>query len=134
MARDLGHGRRITLSEYREGIASLYRDAAAMPTREQDATLRRAELDLAIDHRLGIEFPGDRRDALWHAAQALERHRGRAGLAALAVGPLLGSRGRLSRELARRAVREYASVLTEDELDAFFGAGEARDPQLPPRR
>jgi hypothetical protein len=113
---DLGHGRRLSTREYEKRIVALHQSARG------DEQVRRGELDLAIDHRLGCSFPKERREALWRIQQGVEKRRMR----------LVGDWALnliLPRWLERRAnklggyvVNQYAKVLNPVELDAFFGA------------
>jgi hypothetical protein len=80
MQEDLTHGPRLTDEEYEKRIIELHRDLPPMPTKDQDREVRRLELDLAIDHRLGRDFPRERRDALWAVQQRVEKKRVRLGV------------------------------------------------------
>ena len=123
MNGDLGYGPRLTGEEYDRAIVALHERLPPMPTREEDRAARRAELDLAIDHRLGREFPQTKRDALWQVMQSLERRRlrliGRYLVAR--VFPLGGRwRERAGQGLARALVGQFSRVLTDRELESFF--------------
>src|SRR5437899_6358553 len=131
MQPELNHGRRLTDEEYQRGVVALQSRQPAMPTREQDRAARRAELDLTIDPRLGVNFPADRREALWTLQERVEKRR-----RGLIVWHLLsrmwgGALERRAQGLARFLVREYAEVLTPAELESYFGSEEARNPALP---
>src|ERR1700751_5032781 len=80
MAEDLSYGPRLTDDEYETKIVQLHRGLPPMPTKEQDRELRRRELELAIDHRRGCDFPPERREALWAIKQRMEKQRLRLGL------------------------------------------------------
>lgn len=121
----LPYGRRISDEEYDRRVVALH-TSAAVHRNDRGKELRRAELNLALDHRLGQDFPAERRRLLWQAQERIDRHRRR-----LAVHSLLGMVRTRSIEgaatgLARDLVRAYAQVLTRAELDAFFGDA-ARD-------
>lgn len=125
------YGIRLTDEEYDRAIVALHSGLPAVPSLEARRDVRRRELDLAIDHRLGREFPRSRRDALWSVQQSVEKRR-----LWLAVKYLL--RRTLSRKLVRDAqalagylVEAYATVLSQEELEQFFGGEEARHPALP---
>ena len=90
-----------------------------MPTREEDRARRRRALDLAIDHRLGRNFPHERRDALWAASERVESRRIRVGLKYL-LRMLTGGRGH-AQALTRMLGREYGKVLSPSELEQFLG-------------
>ncbi|HME73405.1 MAG TPA: hypothetical protein VKM54_26610 [Myxococcota bacterium] len=77
MGNDLGYGRRLSDEQYDRRIVELYTDQPEAPSKQQQEWLRRQELELAIDHRLGVEFPRARRDALWMIQQRVEKKRRR---------------------------------------------------------
>ena len=132
MGTDLGYGARLSGKDYDRRVVALHRDAPAMPNRTEDAALRRTELDLAIDHRLGIEFPPEKRAALWTIKQRLEKER-------LWLGLRYGLKRMLSKnanfsEIERQSdlltatmIAEFAKVLNEAELRAFFDLDAAED-------
>lgn len=125
------YGPRLTDEEYDRRIVALHSGLPPVPSREQDRRIRRAALDLALDHRLGRDFPRDRRDALWAVQERLERKRIKL-MGAYLLKRLFGkSLARQARGLAGYVVDQYATVLNSSELDAFFGAEEVRNPGLP---
>lgn len=69
------HGPKLSAEEYERRIVALYADGSAMPDRDEDLRLRRAEFELAVDHRLGTAFPPDRRERLWVAQESVAQHR-----------------------------------------------------------
>jgi hypothetical protein len=113
---DLGHGLRLSTREYEKRIVALHQSAPG------DETVRRGELDLAIDHRLGCAFPAERREALWRIQQEVERTRMRV------VGDwvlnliLPGWLNRRVNKLGSYVLDQYAKVLSPVELEAFFGS------------
>jgi len=121
MNEDLGHGPRLTDEEYERRVIELYRGLPPVPTREQDRRIRRQELELAIDHRLGQDFPRERRDALWAIQQRVERRRSWLMLRHLARWLMPGGVSRGANRLAGYLVDEYAKELNAAELQAFFG-------------
>jgi len=102
-----------------------------MPTPEQDRELRRRQLDLSIDYRLGRDFPQERRAALWEIQQRVEKKRLRLALwhllRRLAPGRLAGA----ANGLAGYLVDEYAKVLSKPELKRHFDLPEGTRPALP---
>ena len=131
MTQELEYGPRLTDDEYERRIIELHRGLPPMPTKAQDEAVRRRELELAIDHRLGRNFPRGRRDALWTVQQRIEKKRLR-----LAFKHLL--RRLFGRPLAHHAQRlvadmmdEYAKVLSGPELERFLGVREGQRPALP---
>ena len=125
------YGSRLTGEEYDRQIVALHSGLPAIPSREQDRQVRRAALDLAIDHRLGRNFPRDRRNALWAIQERLERKRVRL-MATYLLKRLFGkSLVPQARGLAGYVVDQYATVLSPAELESFFGADEVRSPNLP---
>jgi hypothetical protein len=124
-------GSRLTGEEYERRILSLYRDLPPMPSPEQDRGVRRKELNLTIDHRLGRGFPEERRSALWAVQQRIEKKRLRLGmkylLRQLAAKLFAGD----AQALAGYAAEEYATVLTPGELQRFLDLKEGEPPALP---
>src|SRR5574341_628721 len=80
MEREINYGPRLTDEEYERRLVQLHAGLPSMPTKQQDREVRRRELDLAIDHRLGSDFPGERREALWAIKQQVEKRRLRLAL------------------------------------------------------
>jgi hypothetical protein len=125
------YGPRLTGEEYDRRIVALHSGLPAIPSREQDRQVRRAALDLAVDHRLGRDFPRDRRNALWAVQDRLDRKRAKL-MAAYLLKRLFGqSLAPQARGLAGYVVDQYATVLNPSELESFFGAEEVRSPGLP---
>jgi len=131
MAVQAPHGPTLDFEEYQRRLVALHSAQPPVPSRAQRKATRRAELELAIDHRLGVDFPKERREALWAVAERVERRR--LGLVLLYVVrrivPGLLPRG--ANSLARFLVKDYGTVLTREELVAFFGEEEVRNPGLP---
>jgi hypothetical protein len=131
MHEELKYGPRLSDEEYEKRVIALHRVLPPMPSKEQERQLRQAELNLAIDHRLGCDFPQARRDALWAIHQKVEKKR-------LWLALKYPLRRFFAKKLALDAqglagylVDEYAKVLTEDELRAFFSLEEGQKPVLP---
>jgi hypothetical protein len=127
----LNHGPRLTDEEYEKRIIELHRGLPPMSTEEQDRQVRRTALDLSIDHRLGRDFPQDRRELLWAIQQRVEKKR-------LWLALMYPFRRLFAKSLARGAqglagylVDEYAEVLTPAELKSFFGLEGGQRPALP---
>jgi hypothetical protein len=131
MTDALNHGPRLSQEEYERQIIALHSGLPPCPSKEQDLRVRRKELDLAVDHRLGRDFPQERREALWAIQQRIERKRLRLMFKHLLKRLFARGLTRDAQNLAAYLVDEYATVLTEAELDAFFGADESRNPALP---
>lgn len=126
-----GYGPRLTGEEYDRRIVALHSGLPAIPSREEDRRVRRAALDLAVDHRLGRDFPRDRRNALWAVQERLERKRIKL-MATYLLKRLFGqSLAPQARGLAGYVVDQYATVLSPSELEKFFGVEEVRSPGLP---
>jgi hypothetical protein len=128
---NLGYGPRLSQREYEQRIAELYSGTPPVPSREEDESLRRRELDLTIDYRLGADFPAARREALWHIQQRVEKKRLRLTLHWLSS--LLSRLWLYKRanRVAKYIVDEYGKVLNKEELRAYFGAEESDSPALP---
>lgn len=117
------HGPRLSAEEFERRVVALYQDGSAMPDRAEESRLRRAEFDLAIDHRLGVDFPADRRGRLWAAQQRVDHRR----LWYIFKGAFARS-GDPSEPLTRALVNACADELDQAELRRYFelSASEAR--------
>ena len=112
------HGRRLRYDEYARALVALQGQHLALDE------MRYGELMANIDHRLGVDFPAQRRAALWEAAQRVEEQRLR-----------LASGGRMMTlccrvaapwiffKLSQHVLNEYGKVLVPDEMRLFFGTG-----------
>ena len=131
MNKDRDYGPRLTGEEYDKRIVELHSNLPPVPTREQDRQVRRQELELTIDYRLGRDFPQHRREALWAIQQRVERKRFRLLFKYLLRKFFAKSLVRDAQGLASYLVDEYAKVLNQTELECFFGEEEAHHPALP---
>ena len=119
MAEAPDYGIRLTDEEYERRIVDLHRGLPPVPTPEQDREIRRRALDLAIDHRLGRNFPQERREALWKASERVNSKRIWIGLSYL-IRSLAGGRAH-AEALTKALGRQYSKVLTPPELEQFLG-------------
>jgi len=131
MPSDLNYGPRLTDDEYERRIIELHRGLPPMPTTDQDREVRRRELELAIDHRLGRDFPRERREALWAAKERVEKKRLWLGVKFLVKKLFAQNVNREAQGLAGYMVDEYATVLNTAELESFFGLKKGQRPVLP---
>lgn len=133
MARrhELDYGSRLTGEEYDRAIVELHSRLPPTPSLQQRRETRHRELDLAIDYRLGRDFPRSRRDALWAVQQKVERRR--LGLMFKYLLRRFFAKSLITdaQGLAGYVVEAYASVLNKAELEQFFGAEDVRHPSLP---
>ncbi len=128
------HGKRLTDEEYTKKIIALYAGLPPVPSKKQDAQIRRAELNLRIDNLLGLDFPPERREEMWNVAQKVEK--GRIAMAfKIVAGYFMNGRGKEKHMdgneqdadiLTKIVVSEYKSVLDKEELDQFLGKPEDR--------
>jgi len=131
MSGAVDHGPILSDDEYQRRVVELYSGLPPMPSKEADLEIRRRELDLLIDHRLGCRFPRDRRDALWQAQCHIEKKRVRLAFSSL-TRALVPRRFRHGVEgLAGFVVNEYAKVLDPDELTRFLDLEDGKPPGLP---
>ena len=114
------HGPLLSDEEYERRIFALYEALPPMPTPGAERELRRRELDVLIDHRLGVAFPPERRDALWVAQEHIERRRTKFGIEMIARALLSTRKQEKASRLTRFAIEEYAKVLTSEELEQFL--------------
>lgn len=119
----LPHGQKLTPAEYERAVISLYQSALGTgDTAEERRSLRRSELNLQIDHRLGVDFPQFRREEMWRIQEQAERRRLRNLAKSLLVRllPRSFALSRLSR-LTDLLISDYSRVLTPEELRDFLG-------------
>ena len=120
--RDRAYGSRLSLEEFERRLTTLYGESKPD---DQAGVLRfreRAELDLIIDHKLGVDFPSDRREAMWRAQERVRDRRYRWLFWHMAHRVLPG--GLSTRADPRRLLeREYGAVLNPDDLNAFLDDG-----------
>ena len=105
----------------------------SVPTKEQERANRRVQLELAIDHRLGREFPREKRNALWEIMEDVEKRRLRLAMKWFVTKIFSRGRGHPIREadgLAGFMVEEFSRVLDDDELESFFDL-RGETPHLP---
>jgi hypothetical protein len=131
MPEKLNHGPRLTDEEYEKKMIELHRDLPPMPSEAQDRQVRRMALDLSIDHRLGRDFPPERRELLWAIQQRVEKKRLWFALKYPFRRLFAKSLARGAQGLAGYLVDEYAEVLTKAELKCFFSLEEGQRPALP---
>lgn len=125
------HGSHLTDEEYERRIHKLYSGLPSMPTKEQEMKVRHLELELAIDHRLGVDFPKERREALWAIQQRVEKKRLQLAFRYLFRRFFAKRLVRDTHGLANYLIDEYAKVLTKTELESFFQFQDGVRPVLP---
>lgn len=125
------YGTRLTDDEYERRVVELHRGMPPMPTPEEDRALRRRALDLAIDHRLGCDFPQSRREALWAASERVDSRRIWLALRYMLGMLLWPVRRRHAEALTKALTAEYSKVLSQPELRQFLGLEEGQRPALP---
>jgi len=120
MTRTVDFGRKLSGEEYERRAVALYSGAPPLSEENQDRELRRRELDLQIDHRLGVDFPVERREKLFEVQCGLDRV-DVGSLIRYALGWVMPSfLVRHARFLAEDTVRAYGKVLSEEKLRAFL--------------
>lgn len=131
MSKKTPYGPKLTLEEYERALVDLHSGLPPMPSKAEDRAVRQHELNLSIDHRLGHDFPQDRRQALWAIQEQVEKKR--LGLAFKYLFRKLLHRGlyRDVQGIAGFMVEEYAKVLSDAEVREFFELGENEVPTLP---
>jgi hypothetical protein len=128
----LDYGPRLPGDEYDRKVAELHSGRPPLPSEEEDRELRRRELDLVIDHRLGREFPQARREALFRVQCGLEKGGLASAFRSVLDRMLPALLVRRARALADDTVRAYAGVLSPAELRRFLDLEEGQPvPGLP---
>ena len=121
VVNDLGYGSRLNSEEYTSSIIALYDQYPAMPTKKQDEMLRKATLDLTIDHRLGIEFPREKRNQLWSIQKDIDKKRFWIGAKYFVKSLLPGDSHTLhEEELIACVLEKYRTVLNKQEIKQYF--------------
>ena len=128
---DLGYGPRLRGEEYDRTIVELYSNMPPAPSRKEQQEVRRRELDLTIDYRLGKDFPPEKREALWAIQKELEEHSVKLMLKYWFRRFFLKSLMKDAKGLANHVVEAYGKVLNQAELEQFFGKEEVQNPSLP---
>lgn len=131
MPKSFDYGPCLTLEEYQRKITELYRNPPSVSAEEQERTIRRRELDLTIDHRLGRYFPQERRNALWVIQEQVEKRRFRLAFKYLLRRFFAPRIARDAQGLANFLVDEFAKVLTPEELKRYFDLRPGEQPTLP---
>ncbi len=131
MNQGVNHGPRLTGEEYDRRVIKLHCDLPPAPSRAQEKQVKRQELDLAIDHRLGQDFPLSRREALWAIQQRIDKKHFWLMFKYILKRFFSKSLARDAQGLAGYLVDEYAKVLSKAELESYFGKEEAHNPSLP---
>jgi hypothetical protein len=108
-------GEKLTRAEYEARVIELHASGSPMPSESQELAIRRAELNLLIDHKLGAELSRERRDALWMEQARVDRHLPWRVLVGFLKHPT-----HPSDEIAKSQVRAFANILTPVELCALF--------------
>lgn len=113
----LSFGPKLTQQQYEKFVIELHsapRPEGLSP-KDEEARKRRIEQHIMVDYRLGMDFPQARRNELWAAKQKWEKKRGWYLILGFLTRPT-DPGGALVRSL----VRAFGTVLTRQELQAFF--------------
>ena len=124
-------GTRISGAEYDKKISRLYEDMPQNPTRAQEQTVRELELNLMIDYKLGTGFPQQRRKALLAVHERIEKKRMSLFFNYLLKKVFGKPMNEAAKGLSGFVIQQYASVLSAQELDCFFGTEQVKQPSLP---
>ncbi len=108
-------GPTLSQAEFERRIIALHAPGLATSTKAKDLAVRRSELNLLIDYKLGQGFPADRREALWQEQKKMQRRFFWRLLGSVLADPFNPSNG-----LAKAQVRAFARVLCPEELAAFL--------------
>lgn len=131
MNTELEHGSCLSGKEYDKRIVELHENLPSTLSREMERQVRRQEMEIAIDYRLGCNFPKQRRDQLWKIQERVEKRSGRLIFKYLFRRFFSKVFAQSAQNLAGYLVDEYSNVLSQEELEKYFGKDEARNPALP---
>lgn len=132
MSKAFNFGKRLTEDEYQKAITDLYQKPPLSISAEAwEQKVRRREFDLTIDHRLGLNFPEDRRNELWKIQEKIDKQRYYLTFKYLFRKIFAKQIVRDVQGLAGVLVDEYAKILTPEELQQYFGLRPGERPVLP---
>lgn len=128
------HGKRLTGAQYDSAIVALYTGQPEMPSKAQETATRKAELNLTIDFRLGVDFPPERREQMWQAAQQVEKSRLSMAFNIIKSYILRGRGDEKHMDgsekdadvLTQQVMKHYSKVLDREEMRQYFGPEEER--------
>lgn len=113
---DMNYGRKLTQREYERAVVDLY---AKLPKLNEEQLLH-DELNLTIDHRLGVDFPEYRREKLWQIQKKIESERLRILMGSVILKFIPSQIKKRSNLLASFVLAEYAKVLSPEEMKDYF--------------
>mgnify|MGYP000132337155 FL=1 len=125
----MNHGRRLTSGEFDRLIVALHNHMPENPDDDDLKALARREFEAVINHRLGEQFPMERREILWEIQK--EYQRGIVNSMALLLSPRL-LETRLA-ALAKVLISSNRACLTKEEFEALFSDDEICETQAWPR-
>ncbi|MBT9612215.1 MAG: hypothetical protein IV108_02995 [Burkholderiales bacterium] len=126
---------RLSSEEYQQAVAALYRRVAEapLPGAQGDITqaLKTAEFNLAIDYKLGRNFPQEKRTALLAAKRRAEKQRLR--LAGKFLQKSIRDKAFASgmQVWVEQLAEEFSKILSPQELNAFMELQAGEKPVLP---
>lgn len=115
------YGKKITKQEYEALIVNLFENSKNIG--EQD--LKKAELNLHIDYRLGKNFPNDRREKIWEIYSGIDDKifKRKAKILILTILPN-ALRNYFWSNFIHSMEKEFLCVLSKSELESLFGIDE----------
>lgn len=115
----LSYGPCLDKRTYMQAVLALYQEASRHPSKASELQRRRAEMNLSIDHKLGVDFPASRREAMWAAHRRVDRK-----LVPLVILGYLkrvfGAKTPVEEPLFRSVMRELRTVLSPEEMTIFL--------------
>lgn len=121
------HGPTLSVEAFNTEVAKLY---DGVNTRRIPTDVLRKEMDLTVDHRLGVWFPRERRNHLWIVTQRINDEYSRLGRVKLIFYWLVSfvSPSLLMNKIdamSKFVIAELEAALTREELIAFAGEDES---------
>ncbi len=116
------YGVKISAEEYDVRVVSLQDNLPPMPSKAQETTVCQGELNAQIDYKLGVDFPQEKRTAMWGVAQQIEKERWRLPFLSLneTLAALFGKAGQ-GNNIPGYLAKRYGQVLDQQDLRAFLG-------------
>lgn len=125
------YGPTLSDDEYQRKIVELHATEGRRTECLSAQELRHEELELDINHKLGRDFPRDRRQALWEIVQRVEERRGR--LLWISLLQRIVPFGFLpwrANALARYLADQYQGVLSREETEALLDVNSDNIPRF----
>ncbi|MDH3892696.1 MAG: hypothetical protein OEV49_16665 [candidate division Zixibacteria bacterium] len=131
-AEDMRYGQRLTEDEYDRKLSEIHQELASDASRVRPEDFAAREFDLLVDHKLGVDFPEEKRVSLREASMRIHEHQlrltkrfrdGEFSPQEFAV--------EIGRAIPAMMAKEYSEILSPDELEQLLGIVDGQAPEMP---